>query len=125
MANNRRYVIWDEKSKVITPSGAVFTPEQWLDMYPMAKEDDIYLVLSGGKINGAICNEYSMFVDIYAQQGCDFSNCETMQDHLDAIEAFEDARNQEQSNYVSDQTRTADALEDLVVLTELSQNNNN
>ena len=125
MAKNKRYVIWDETSKVITPSGAVFTAEQWLDMYPMAKEDDVYLVLSGGKINGAICNEYTMFVDIYAQQGCDFSECETMQDHLDAIEAFEDAQKSEQSNYISDQTRTADALEDLVVLTELAQNNNN
>jgi hypothetical protein len=91
----------------------------------MAKLDDIYLVLSGGKINGAICNEYSMFVEIYAQQGCDFSNCETMQDHLDAIEAFEDEQRNAQSDYVSDETRTADALEDLVVLTELAQNNNN
>ncbi len=125
MAKNKRYVIWDGTSKVITPSGAVFTAEQWLDMYPMAKEDDIYLVLSGGKINGAICNEYSMFVDIYEQQGCDFSECETMQDHLDAIEAFEDAKQSEQSDYISDQTRTADALEDLVVLTELAQQNNN
>ena len=120
-----RYVVWDEKSRVITPSGEVFTAEQWLDRYPMAKEDDIYLVLSGGKINGAICNEYSMFVEIYAQQGCDFSKCETMQDHLDAIEAFEDAQRESQGNYVSDETRTADALEDLVVLTELAQNNNN
>lgn len=124
MAKNKRYVIWDEKSKVITPNGAVFTAEQWLDMYPMAKEDDIYLVLSGGKINGAICNEYTMFVDLYEQQGCDFSDCTTMQDHLDAIEAFEDSRNQEASDYISDETRTADALEDLVVLTELAQNNN-
>ena len=32
-------------------------------------------------------------VENYAKKGCDFSTCETDQDYLDAIEAFEDSLN--------------------------------
>ena len=58
--------------------------------------------------------EYTSFKDNYERQGCDFSQCETKQDVLDAIEAFEDEMNS--AVVYSDETRIADALEDLVVL---------
>lgn len=90
---SKRYVIWDEVSQVITPIGEVLTAEQWMDRYPMARLDGLQLVVAGGQINGAFCGVYSEMVDMYERQGCDFSNCVTQQDHLDAIEAFEDARN--------------------------------
>lgn len=109
-----RYVIWDKTSNVITPIGEVLTPEQWLDRYPMGNVVD--LVVAGGVINGACCMEYTSFRDNYARQGCDFSECETKQDVLDAIEAFEDEMNQPVEGVITDETRIADALEDLVVL---------
>ena len=46
--------------------------------------------------------------------GCDFSGCTTDEDYLAAIEAFEDAPPADTG--VSDQTRIADALEDMVAL---------
>ena len=116
-----KYIIWDKVSDVITPIGEVLTAEEWKDRYPMAKSNAIDLVLAGDSvINGAFCNEYTSFVSIYEQQGCDFTGCETKQDHLDRIEQFEIEQNTPDPNYVSDETRIADALEDLVVLTELS-----
>ena len=111
-----RYVIWDETSRVITPSGEVFTAEQWIERYPMAALDDIYLVVAGGTINGAFCQEYTSFVDIYAQAGCDFTGCETMQDHLDRIEQFEDNRNAANAEYVEPNERIAAALEAQVMM---------
>ena len=117
---HKRYVIWDEVSQVITPIGEVLTAEQWMDRYPMARLDGLQLVVAGGQINGAFCGVYSEMVDMYERQGCDFSNCTTQQEHLDAIEAFEDEMNKPiEDTTISDATRTADALEDLVLLQEL------
>lgn len=112
---NKRYVIWDEVSQVITPVGEVLTAEQWMDRYPMARLDGLQLVVAGGQINGAFCGVYSEMVDMYEKQGCDFSNCTTQQEHLDAIEAFEDARNTP-SNVPSTDERIAAALEAQVMM---------
>lgn len=117
---NKRYVIWDEVSNVITPIGEVLTAEDWMNRYPMARLDGLQLVLAGGQINGAFCGVYSEMVDMYERMGCDFSACTTQQEHLDAIEAFEDERSKPvEDTTISDATRTADALEDLVLLQEL------
>lgn len=116
----KKYVIWDEKSDVYTPSGEVFSAEQWLNRYPIAKLPSEFLVISGASYNGGFCMVYSDMVDAYEKMGCDFSECGTdMQAHLDAIEQFEDLINAP-ADFVTDETRTADALEDLVMLQELS-----
>ena len=117
----KRYVIWDEVSDVYTPSGEVFGAEQWLNRYPIARLASEYLVISGASYNGGFCMVYSDMVDIYEKAGCDFTGCAEPQDYLDAIEAFEDAMNAPvEDTTISDATRTADALEDLVLLQELS-----
>lgn len=124
-----RYIIWDKTKIVITPSGEVFTPEQWIDRYPAAQF--IPFVVSGGTVNGAIMQEYTSMIEMYASEGCDFTDCATEQEHLDRIEQFEDNRNREQQEEqerqqrekeeaklaeLLNQTRIADALEDLAVL---------
>lgn len=114
----KRYVIWDKTTDVITPIGEVLTPEQWIAKYPIANV--LPTVTAGGTINGAFFGVYAQMVDMYEKAGCDFSACTTEQEYLDAIEAFEDARNSASATTVSDATRTADALEDLVLLQELS-----
>lgn len=118
----KRYVIWDEVSDVYTPSGEVFSAEEWLNRYPIARLASEYLVISGASYNGGFCMVYSDMVDIYEKMGCDFSECGTdMQAHLDAIEAYEDFMNTPvEEETISDATRTADALEDLVLLQELA-----
>lgn len=96
----KRYAIWDKKSTVITPSMEVFTPEQWIERYPVAALDHITVVCSVGEINGGFFGTLSQMKQIYGAQGCDFSDCETAEEILETIEAFEDERN----NYVPDTT---------------------
>lgn len=98
----KRYVIWDKVSSVITPVGEVLTPEQWIARYPVANV--LPTVVAGGVTNGAFFGVYAQMVDMYEKAGCDFSNCTTEQDHLDAIEAFEDVRNSQtgESEVVTD-----------------------
>ena len=115
---SKKYVVWDKTSNVITPIGEVLSPEQWMDRYPVA--GSLTTVCAGGDINGAFFGVLSQMVDMYEKQGADFSQCETDQDKLDVIEAFEDARNTP-SPEASNETRIADALEDLVVIQETSE----
>ena len=58
---------------------------------------------------------YKRQVEHYRKAGCDFSSCTTDEDYLAAIEAFEDNPPVADAG-VSDQTRIADALEDMVAL---------
>lgn len=88
---SKRYKIWDKTSEVITPIGEVLTPEQWMGRYPVSRV--LPTVVAGGTVNGAFFGIYQEMVDLYEKNGCDFSGCATEQEHLDAIEAFEDARN--------------------------------
>lgn len=119
-----RYVIWDETSNVFTPSGEVFTAEQWLDKYPAARHPQIDLVVAGDSaINGAFCQEYTSLVNIYEGQGCDFTGCETKQDHLDRIEQFENEINTPDPNYVSPEERMAAAAEAQVLIALENQTN--
>lgn len=116
----KRYQVWDKVSQVITPIGEVLTPEQWISRYPMANVEGFKLVIAGGQINGAFCGVLSEMVDMYERQGCDFSECKNDEEILDTIEAFENVRANAASTTVSDQTRIANALEDMVVLQEVA-----
>lgn len=88
---SKRYAIWDKVTQVITPVGEVLTPEQWISRRPIAGV--VTTVCAGGTINGAFFGVYEEMIDYYEKLGCDFSDCETEREHLDAIEAFEDAMN--------------------------------
>ena len=90
-----RYKIYDNKSDVITPVGEKLTAEQWLDRYQWGRYTK--MIVGGGIINGSVA---LVFDD---------------EDYLAAIEAFEDNPPVADAG-VSDQTRIADALEDMVAL---------
>lgn len=105
----KKYVIWDEKCDVITPSGRVFTAEQWMDEFPMARLDYIELVISGGVINGALCDVYQNMIERY-EKTIDFSNCKTKQECLDLIEEYEDNMMSQSLNVISNEELTASAL---------------
>lgn len=106
-----KYVIWNKKDPVITPIGEVLTAEQWIQRYPIAGLESISVVCAGGEINGAFFGTLGQMVDMYTKQGCDFSACETAQDKLNAIEAFEDNMNaQVQNTGVSNEELTATSL---------------
>ena len=94
----KKYAIWNKQDPILTPIGEVLTAEQWIARYPIAGVPSITVVCAGGEINGGFFGTLGQMVDLYAKQGCDFSTCETAEDKLAAIEAFEDAREAEQAS---------------------------
>ena len=108
-----RYKIYDNTSDVITPVGEKLTAEQWLDRYQWGRYTK--MIVGGGIINGSVALVFDDEVERYRKAGCDFSSCTTDEDYLAAIEAFEDNPPMADAG-VSDQTRIADALEDMVAL---------
>lgn len=104
-----RYAIWNKKDPIITPSGEIFSAEQWKNRYPVAKIEAIKIVCAGGEVNGAFFGMFSQMVENYAKDGCDFSECTTDQECLDAMEAFDDARNAP-SEGISTEELTATSL---------------
>lgn len=90
-----RYAIWNKQDPILTPIGEVLTAEKWIERYPIAGVGSITVVCGGGEINGAFFGTLGQMVEMYGKMGCDFSACETAEDKLAAIEAFEDAREAE------------------------------
>ena len=107
---SKRYAIWDKESPVITPIGEVLTAEQWIARYPVAGLESVTVVCAAGEINGGFFGTLGQMKQMYENQGADFSQCETNQDVLDVIEAFEDAANALSSNPTPEE-RQAAALE--------------
>ena len=106
----KRYAIWDKQSPVIVPTGKVFTAAEWMEKYPAAALESITVVCAAGEINGGFFGTLGQMVQMYAAQGADFSACETDEDKLAVIEAFEDAQNASSTEPAADE-RIAAALE--------------
>lgn len=106
----KRYMIWDKVSNVYTPSGERFTPEEWMNRYPIFEEEWAIPVISQPPINGGFCGELTQMKNMYANQGAEFTDDMTNDQILESIEAFEDLMNTP-SGEPSAETRIADALE--------------
>jgi|GEM_PF-1587736 len=91
-----KYKIWNKIDTIFTPGPpGKFTPEEWLEQYPWAEVAPC--VISGtGTFNGAFCMPLDEMVAQAEAMGCDFSACETAEDKLATIEAFEIAKAKEQ-----------------------------
>ena len=89
---SKRYAIWNKKDSIITPSGKVYTAEEWIDKHPAAGLASVNVVCGAGEANGSVYGTLGQFVSDYERMGCDFSKCDTAEDKLAVIEAFEDAR---------------------------------
>lgn len=109
-----KYAIWNKKDPVIVPTGKVFTAEQWIEQYPVAGLDNITVVCGAGEINGSFFGTLGQMVQMYEKQ-IDFSACETDEDKLAAIEAYEDALNTH-SDEPTTEERIAAALEAQVLM---------
>ena len=104
-----RYAIWNKQDQILTPSGKVFTAEEWKEKFPIASLANITVVCGGGEINGSFFGTLGQMKELYGAQGCDFTGCETGQAVLEAIEAFENARNAPREG-VSNEELTATSL---------------
>ena len=105
-----RYAIWNKQDPILTPIGEVLTAEQWIGRYPIAGIETITVVCAAGEINGGFFGTLGQMVEMYSNQGCDFSGCTTDEDKLAAIEACEDAMNTPSTEPSADE-RIAAALE--------------
>lgn len=106
----KRYAIWNKQDPILTPVGEVLTAEQWKQRYPIAGLDTITVVCGAGEINGSFFGTLGQMVQMYTEQGADFSACTTDMEKLEVIEAFEDECNAA-SGEASAEERTAAALE--------------
>lgn len=86
-----KYAIWNKKDTILTPVGEVFTAEQWIRRYPIAGIDSITVICSAGEINGGFFGTLGQMVQMYEDRGCDFSTCNTPEEKLCAMEAFDEA----------------------------------
>ena len=106
----KRYAIWNKQDPILTPIGEVLSPEKWIGRYPIAGVDTVTVVCGAGEINGAFFGTLGQMVQMYEGMGADFSACETEEDKLGVIEAFEDAMNAPSGEPSADE-RIAAALE--------------
>lgn len=106
----KRYAIWDKQSPIITPIGEVLSAEKWIERYPAAGVASITVVCAAGEINGAFFGTLGQMVQMYEAQGADFSSCETAEDKLAVIEAFEDEMNAPRTEPTAEE-RIAAAME--------------
>lgn len=114
-----KYQIWNRKDNIITPIFENLTPEEWISRYPVAGIESIVPIIAAGEINGAFFGTLGQLVEIYSNQGCDFSSCITNEEKLEAIELFE--QNKEAAliaaqNTISTDERIAAALEAQVLM---------
>lgn len=114
----KRYAIWDKQTDIITPIFEVLTPQQWIERYTVAGIKGITVVCSAGEINGGFFGTLGQMVQMYEQAGCNFSNCTTDIEKLEAIEAFEDEQRKTSMNTVSPEERIAAAMEYQNLMTE-------
>lgn len=106
----KKYAIWNKKDSVITPVGEVLSAKQWIERYPVAGLENITVVCSAGEINGGFFGTLGQMVQMYENQGADFSACTTDEEKLAVIEAFEDAANSADDGAVSNEELTATSL---------------
>ena len=119
----KRYAIWNKKDMILTPIGEVLTAEQWIQRYPIAGVPSVTVLCAAGEINGGFFGTLGQMVEMYEKMGCDFEDCITDEEKLDAIEAFEDEREAQakadaeaKANEISTDERIAAALEAQVLL---------
>lgn len=115
----KKYAIWNKQDPIITPIGEILTAEQWIQRYPVAGVPSITVICSAGEINGGFFGTLGQLVELYTNLGCDFSDCKTADEKLEAIESFEDSKDAEAkaaANMPSTEERIAAALEAQVLM---------
>ena len=115
---SKKYQIWDKISNIYTPSGKMFTPNEWISIYGWINIPDSIPVISTGRINGKFSGELNEMKEMYEQQGCTFTEGMSNQEILDAIEAFEDQRAAEAKAAAEEAANTPSAEERLAAAVE-------
>ena len=88
----KRYQIWDKVSNVYTPSGNMYTAEEWINKYKWINIPGMVPVMSAGNINGAMIADLASMKKNAIAQGCVFEEGLTDEQVLETIESWEDER---------------------------------
>lgn len=91
----KRYQIWDKVSNVYTPSGNMYTAEEWINKYKWINIPGMVPVMSAGNINGAMIADLASMKKNAIAQGCIFTDGMTDEQVLEAIEAWENQKSEE------------------------------
>jgi hypothetical protein len=108
-----RYAIWNKQDPIITPTGKVFTADQWIEKYPVAALPNIVVVCSAGEINGGFFGTLGQLTQMYGREGCDFSECNSPEEQLAAIETFLQVRDAEAKAKAEEEAAAKAANEEL------------
>ena len=84
-----KYAIWNKQDCIITPTGEIFTPEQWIERYPVAGLPYVNVVCAAGEINGAFFGTLGQMVETYQNEGCNFTDCNTPEETINRINQFD------------------------------------
>lgn len=84
-----KYAIWNKQDYIITPTGEIFTPERWIERYPVAGLPHVNVVCAAGEINGAFFGTLGQMVETYQNEGCDFTDCNTPEEKINRINQFD------------------------------------
>lgn len=113
-----KYQIWDKISNVYTPSGNMYTAEEWINKYKWISIPGMVPVMSAGNINGAMIADLASMKKNAIAQGCVIEEGLSDEQVLEAIEAWEEQRAaeakaaaQEAANTPTTEERIAAALE--------------
>ena len=109
----KKYAIWNKIDPILTPIGEVLSAEQWIARYPIAGVNSITVICAAGEINGAFFGTLGQMVQMYENEGCDFSACTTAEEKLAAIEGFDDAREAEARAKAEEEAANKAATEEL------------
>jgi hypothetical protein len=90
-----RYKIWNKQDNIYTiapdeTGKAVFTPDEWMAKYPWAGIPGVKTIIGGGAINGTVCMQFDMTIEMYRKAGVEITDDMTDAEALAAIEDFED-----------------------------------
>ena len=113
-----KYQIWDKVSNVYTPSGNMYTAEEWINKYKWINIPGMVPVMSAGNINGAMIADLASMKKNAIAQGCTLTDSMTDEQVLETIEAWENQKSeeakaaaQEAANTPTTEERIAAALE--------------
>ena len=90
-----KYCIWDKTSNVYTPSGNMYTAEEWINKYKWINIPGMIPVMSAGNINGAMIADLASMKKNAIAQGCTFTDGMTDEQVLETIEAWENQKSEE------------------------------
>lgn len=110
-----KYKLWDKQEDIFTlgvdpkTGKCRWTAQEYMEAKaPWAENPNVKIIVGGGAVNGTMFLEFGATKDFYVRQGCDFSECTTDEEILEAMEAWD---NRVIEPEVTTEERTAAALE--------------